>query len=103
MESSGPCGHRGLKTSLWLQKLQGAPRLSNVRPLGKAFKHPVTAWLTKADYDFLKRFAVDNNVSVSAYMRAIVIDAIMEEKERTANAKTITNGSIVNASQVGLG
>ena len=77
--------------------------MSNLKPTGTAFKHPITAWFAKADYDFLKRIAAENKVTVSAYMRAAMIDVIMDERERAANAKTIHQGSIVNTNQNGLG
>ena len=79
--------------------------MSNVKPAGTAFKHPITAWFAKADYDFLKRVAAENKVTVSAYMRAALIDVIADERERErkANAKTIHQGAIVNTSGIEIG
>ena len=76
--------------------------MSNIRPPGKAFKRPITAWFTRDDYDFLKRIAAENKVTVSAYMRAVLIDAIAEERERSSNAKTNGQGAIVIAGNFGL-
>ena len=56
--------------------------MSNIKLAGTAFKHPITAWFTRADYDFLKWLAAENKVSVSAYMRASLIDVISDERER---------------------
>ena len=81
----------------------GALEVSNVKPAGTAFKHPITAWFTRADYDFLKLVAAENNVTVSAYMRASMIDVIEDERERAANAKTTSKGAIVYPSETGLG
>ena len=77
--------------------------MSNVKPAGTAFKHPITAWFAKADYDFLKCVAAENKVTVSAYMRAALIDVIADERERKANAKTIHQGAIVNTSGIEIG
>jgi hypothetical protein len=77
--------------------------MSNVKPAGTAFKHPITAWFAKDDYDFLKKVAAENKVTVSAYMRAALIDVIADERERLSKAKTIHQGAIVYPSETGLG
>lgn len=54
--------------------------MSRKKPEPTRFKHPVTTWLTDGDYDSLKRAAASHGVAASSYMRAVLIDALADEK-----------------------
>jgi hypothetical protein len=41
-------------------------------------KH-VSAWIPMRDYEVLNRLARDNKVTLAAYLRAIIVDAVEEE------------------------
>jgi hypothetical protein len=54
--------------------------MSRKKPEPKRLKHPVTTWLTDGDYDALKHVAQCHGVAASSYMRAVIIDALADEK-----------------------
>ncbi len=54
--------------------------MSRKKPEPKRLKHPVTTWLTDGDYDALKDVAQRHGVAASSYMRAVIIDALADEK-----------------------
>lgn len=41
---------------------------------------PVATWLLLKDVEMLQQLASKNNVSVAAYVRAIIVDALAEEE-----------------------
>jgi hypothetical protein len=51
------------------------------KPVETALQHTVGTWLTKRDYDDLVVLAKDNKVSISAYVRSIIIDVLVETRE----------------------
>lgn len=54
--------------------------MSRKKPEPKRLKHAVTTWLTDGDYDALKHVAHHHGVAASSYMRAVIIDALADEK-----------------------
>ena len=40
---------------------------------------PVTTWIPKDDYYLIRSLAERHNITVSAYIRAIIVDVIQEE------------------------
>jgi len=40
---------------------------------------PVTTWIPKDDYYLIRSLAEKHNITVSAYIRAIIVDVIQEE------------------------
>lgn len=52
----------------------------NVKPIAVVLRRPVCTWLTKNDYEALAAIiARTPGVSMAAYLRSIVVDAIAEE------------------------
>ena len=54
----------------------------NVKPPERVLRHPICTWLTVSDYETISGLAKANGVSMAAYVRAILVDAIEEERER---------------------
>ena len=61
----------------------------NIKPPDKVLKVPVTTWLSQADYDRFRVLAVDNKVSVAAYLRAVVNDVLVDEEVRESVSNII--------------
>lgn len=55
----------------------------NCKPASVVKKHPVCAWLSKADYELFVTIAASNGVTVSAYLRSMVVDVIAEETSKS--------------------
>jgi hypothetical protein len=49
-----------------------------ILPFEEANK-PVTTWIPKDDYYLIRSLAEKHNITVSAYIRAIIVDVIQEE------------------------
>jgi hypothetical protein len=58
----------------------------NVKPSHQVLTNVVSTWLTKDDYVAIVQLAKENGVSAAAYFRAVLIDAIQDEKERSERA-----------------
>jgi hypothetical protein len=58
----------------------------NVKPSHQVLTNVVSTWLTKDDYVAIVQLAKENGVSAAAYFRAVLIDAIEDEKERAKRA-----------------
>ncbi len=46
----------------------------------------VATWISMKDYEILQRLAQNSKVTVSLYIRAIIVDAVQEELTIAANA-----------------
>ena len=46
----------------------------------------VATWISEKDFDLLKRLATTNRVRLSAYVRAILIDALQEEEQAVSDS-----------------
>lgn len=44
---------------------------------------PVATWIPIQDYDLLQKIARDNKVKIGEYLRAIIVDALQEERAKT--------------------
>jgi hypothetical protein len=56
----------------------------------------VSTWISMKDYAMLQHLAFKNKVTLAAYMRAILVDAVQEEVYSSQLSPTITsNHSIV--------
>ena len=59
----------------------------------------VATWLRKPDFEKLKNIANTNNVTISAFLRAVIIDVLFEEEELSnapvaaPSSHVIQNGS----------
>lgn len=51
----------------------------NIKPAEAVLKRPLCTWLTAEDYDSFAAIASANGVTMAAYLRSIVVDAIAEE------------------------
>lgn len=51
----------------------------NTKPPAEVLKRPVCTWLTAADYAKFEALARRSGVTVSTYLRSIVVDALAEE------------------------
>jgi hypothetical protein len=57
------------------------------KPPDKVFRHTVATILTTSDYEAVKRLAAAQSVSMSTYVRSIVVDAIADENARPKERK----------------
>jgi hypothetical protein len=71
-------------------------------PDWKSLRHCISTWLSTPDYVLLYELAKSENVKVSVYIRAIVVDVIAEERERRGSAKTNGSTPIEIQEQIGL-
>lgn len=54
----------------------------NSKPAADVVKRPVCAWLSESDYAKFEAIVECNGVSVSAYLRSMVVDVIAEETSK---------------------
>lgn len=54
----------------------------NVKPIGRVLKKPTCTWLSDADHNRLSALAEANGVTVAAYLRSIIVDALADEAAR---------------------
>lgn len=52
-------------------------------------KRQVNTWIATQDYELLIQLAQSSKVRLSVYLRAIITDALEDERERSANCKAI--------------
>lgn len=45
----------------------------------------IATWILKTDFESLQQLAVKNNVTVAAFLRAIIVDALQDEAELVQN------------------
>ena len=57
----------------------------NVKPRDKVLRKPICTWLSESDYRAFETVATSNRVTVAAYLRSIVIDAIQEDMDALAH------------------
>lgn len=55
----------------------------NIKSADVVLKRPVCAWLSEADHERFASIAKANGVTVSAYLRSIVVDVIAEETSKS--------------------
>ena len=48
----------------------------------------VAAWISISDYNLLRKIAQANNVTVSTYVRGIIVDAVQDELSPTITINT---------------
>lgn len=70
----------------------------NTKPAAEVLKRPVCAWLTAADYARFEALALKNGVTVSAYLRSIVVDVLAEEETKPVVVRAIQGGELAEAS-----
>ena len=73
------------------------------KPDWKSLRHCISTWISTADYTLLYELAQSENVKVSVYLRAVLIDVIAEERERRDAPKTNGCAPIEITDQIGLG
>lgn len=54
----------------------------NVKSADVVLRRPICTWLSAADYAKFAAIAEANDVTVAAYLRGIVVDAIAEETSK---------------------
>ncbi len=69
----------------------------NVKPPAEVLKRPVCTWLKAADYAKFEALALRSGVTVSTYLRSIVVDALAEETVPVSVSEAET--AIQNAEQ----
>jgi hypothetical protein len=47
-----------------------------------ANKRAVMTWLSSAEHHLFAKIAESHNVTIAAYLRSIIVDALVEERER---------------------
>jgi len=59
----------------------------NTGPVYEQNHKPVATWVPHKDYDLLVKLAQIHGVKVSVYLRAIICDALEDERESAINIK----------------
>ena len=54
-----------------------------VKPKNQHLRRPICTWVNVLDYQMFHDIAVSNGVTIAAYLRAMVIDILAEEAEKS--------------------
>jgi len=55
----------------------------------------IATWLSKDDYEKLKQLACNNKVTISTYLRAIIVDVLFEEYDPVHAALATTIPDVI--------
>lgn len=58
----------------------------NIKPPDRVLKKPICTWLSESDYSILVAAAKAEKVTLAAFVRAALIDAIEDERDRFKDA-----------------
>ena len=55
-----------------------------VKPKNQHLRRPICTWVNVLDYQMFHDIAVSNGVTIAAYLRAMVIDVLAEETQKSS-------------------
>ena len=64
-----------------------------VKPLNRRLRCPIGTWVDLSDYQRFHEIAVANGVTIAAFLRAMVVDALAEEEDKRALSVGSLNSS----------
>lgn len=59
----------------------------------------IATWILKTDFEQLQQLAAKNNVTIAAYLRAIIVDALQDEAELLQNNAARLSSTNCNCSE----